>query len=76
MFPNTKIEDKLGLRFFFNSKTPTPPPPPKAPAPSAAASNVQQSTLKSAKKHGFSSTFLTGLLGVTNQDSKKPILGG
>lgn len=71
-----KIEDKLGLRFFKGGGGGAPATP-KPPAPTAAAGNTNASTSASGRRRvGFSSTFLSSIGGVTNQQVGRTILGG
>ena len=71
-----KIEDKLGLRFFKGGGGGAPATP-KPPAPSAAAGNVSAGTGANARRRsGFSSTFLSSIGGVTNQQVGRTLLGG
>lgn len=60
----------------FGGSSPSAPPPPKPPLPAAAATGVQYNNIDARKPQGAGSTILTSGLGVTNQTSKKTILGG
>ena len=72
-----KIEDKLGLRFFKGGGGGGAPATPKPPAPSAAAANVSAGTGANGRRRvGFSSTFLSSIGGVANQQVGRTILGG